>query len=108
MSGQKIDARLPVEIRLLSSDEGGLSTPIAEGYRPLCVIAGEDGSETVVGLCQLEVAGELMPGQVGEGTLAFAPGVSELVRSLLRAGFEFGLAEGRKVVGTARALQGPD
>jgi hypothetical protein len=107
MSDPKIGARLRVEIRLLPSNQEGRSTPIANGYRPLCVFAGEDGSETVVGLCQLELAGKLMPGGVGEGTLGFAPEVSDLVRSLLRVGSEFGLAEGREVIGTARVLQGP-
>ena len=108
MSGQKIGARVRVEIRLLPSGEGGRSSPIVDGYRPLCLIADADGSETVVGLCQLELVGELMPGGTGEGTLAFAPEVSDLVRSLVRVGSKFGLAEGRKVVGAARAIESPD
>lgn len=108
MSGLRFDARLRVEIRLLSPNDGGRSTPIVDGYRPLCVLAGEGRSETVVGLCQLELAGELMPGNIGEGTLAFAPEASEVVRSRLREGSEFELAEGHKVIGTARVLQDPD
>ena len=108
MSDPKIGTKVRVEIRLLASDQEGRSTPIIDGYRPLCVFIGEDGTETVVGLCQLELSGELIPGGVGEGTLGFAPEVSDLVRSLLQVRSEFRLAEGHKVVGTARTLESFD
>jgi len=62
------------------------------------------GDETVIGLCLLELANELLPGTEAEGTLRFAPVVSEIVRSVLKIGTEFMLAEGRHVVGHARVL----
>jgi hypothetical protein len=97
---------LRVEIHLLTAAEGGRTTPVGGGYRPLCVVGAEGDAKTIIGLCQLEMNGELAPGGTGQADLVFAAEVSDLTRSLLAIGSTFGLAEGPYVIGeaTVRAI----
>jgi hypothetical protein len=105
MSRPPFALRLRVEIRLASTDEGGRKGPIADGYRPLCVIEDAKLGRTVIGMCELELARELSPGDVGEGVLGFAAVVADLVKSVLSTGSIFTLAEGNHDVATATVLE---
>jgi translation elongation factor EF-Tu-like GTPase len=103
-----IGVTLRADIRLSSPDQGGRTKPVLSGYRPLCIARRDDGTEEVVGLCQLEIADELLPGTSGEGKLLFAPAVSDAVKSLLKVGSEFSLAEGKRIVGSAWVIEVAD
>jgi hypothetical protein len=94
---------LVIEFRLLAHDEGGRSTPVMSGLRPLCRFIDPDGQVITVGMCQLELhdVDRVAPGASGSASLVCAPDVSELVRRLARVGTEFELAEGNTVIGRA-------
>jgi elongation factor Tu len=84
------------DVRLLSSDEGGRLTPIANGYRPPLSVGGIDGYGSVI---------------LGEGA-TMAPGKSRVVDIVmvgsptfvraLHEGQEFSLREGPKDIGEGR------
>jgi translation elongation factor EF-Tu-like GTPase len=94
---------LDIDFQLLPPSEGGRSTPVKSGYRPLCRFTAPDGQTTTVGMCQLELgaADHVMPGDRGAGSLVFVEDVAALVRSLASAGTQLDLAEGNRVVGHA-------
>jgi hypothetical protein len=94
---------LSVEIYLLPTAEGGVSSPVASGYRPLCQFTKPDGEVVTVGMCQLELAEleYLSPGGAANGFLHFAPGLEDLVRELATVSPVINLAEGRHVIGSA-------
>ena len=95
---------LSVELRLLAPDEGGRSAPVFSGLRPLCQFTKPGEEVVTVGMCQLELVDvdEMKPGESARGLLRFAPGVEDLVRKLAEVSPEVGLAEGRRIIGTAR------
>jgi translation elongation factor EF-Tu-like GTPase len=92
---------LVVDIRLLSTAEGGRRESIADGYRPLCLIDSPSGEDLVIGLCELELATDIRPGDTGTGRLKFDREVAEQVTSVLPVGSEFRLAEGQEPIGSA-------
>jgi hypothetical protein len=105
MSKPEFDTSLAIDLELLPAKESGLGAPISNGYRPLCVIDADRGNDEVaIGLCQLELAGALAPGERAHAHLSFAPSVSELARRELTPGREFRLAEGGKTIGTATVI----
>lgn len=104
MAASDINLRFQVQIHLLAPDEGGRPTPIITGYRPVCLATDEAQVETAIGLCELELHGEVRPGETGEGVLGFSAAVSDLARTLLSVGSEVALAEGRQVVGKATVV----
>jgi hypothetical protein len=101
MLSRTVGISLDVHLDLLPSNAGGRSHPIATGYRPLCVIKGPGGDERIFGLCELQLDGQLAPGDSGEGRLSFDISVSDEVRALLRVGSRFLLAEGARQIGSA-------
>jgi hypothetical protein len=92
---------IQVHIDLLRPIDGGRSTSITSGYRPLCIFDKADGVRTIIGLCELDLDGELAPGESRQGRLSFDVAVSEEVRALVRVGSKFGLAEGPHRIGSA-------
>jgi translation elongation factor EF-Tu-like GTPase len=101
MAGPDFGVILTIDVHLLATEDGGRRTAIGRGYRPLCVMRSRDGSETLVGLCELDPANDIAPGDDGEAKLRFLRDVADLVLSLGHPGFQFSLAEGLKVVGVA-------
>jgi hypothetical protein len=97
MASRKFGVTLAVSVEMLPTERGGRAHPIESGYRPICVVAGPDGEEVLIGLCE----GEFHQGTSGEGRLRFDVAVTELVRSLLTVGSVFTLAEGHRRVATA-------
>jgi hypothetical protein len=101
--------RLSVDVRvdLLPTKAGGRSQPIVSGYRPLCILEGADGEERSFGLCELQLADSLAPGDSDDGRLSFDIAVSDEVRALLGVGNRLTLAEGAKRIGSAevRAIE---
>jgi hypothetical protein len=93
---------LDVRVELLPPGAGGRSTPIASGYRPLCLIGSPGTDEQVFGLCELVLAEPLAPGNSGDGHLSFDTAISDDVRPLLRVGSRFDLAEGLRRVGSVQ------
>jgi translation elongation factor EF-Tu-like GTPase len=94
---------LRVELHLLSTDEGGRTTPVSSGYRPLCQFTRPDKTVVTVGMCQLELVEveEVKPGESARGLLKFAPGLEDMVRDLAEVSPDVALTEGARVVGTA-------
>lgn len=92
---------LLVNVDLLKPEEGGRTSPISSGYRPLCLIPRADGTEAVFGLCELYLDAAIPPGRSGQGRLAFATAIADDVRSLLVTGSRISLAEGSQPIGTA-------
>jgi translation elongation factor EF-Tu-like GTPase len=101
MTEPEIGVTLLIHIDLLTASQGGRTQPVQSGYRPLCVVATSDGTEVVIGLCELQLADDLPPGRSGEGRLSFSADVSDEVRSLLSPGSRFSLAEGARPIGKA-------
>ena len=104
MPERAIGIVLTVHIELLPAERGGRTRPIRSGYRPVCVVVDTVGDEVSIGLCELEMTGELPSGQSGDGRLLFGADVSDLVRSLLDVGSCFWLAEGSHRIGCASVL----
>jgi hypothetical protein len=102
LNSPEIGVTFLIYIDLLTVEQGGLSQPLQSGYRPLCIIPRSDGTEVVIGLCELQLADDLPPGGSGEGHLAFSADVSDEVRSLLSTGSRFSLAEGTRPIGKAQ------
>src|SRR5436309_3105903 len=95
---------LTVRIQLLMAAEGGRTTPVAGGYRPLCVLPAPDGSASYLGLCQLELADSIPPGGAATARLRFHDDVADIVREHLRPGAIFKFAEGPRIIGNAAVL----
>jgi hypothetical protein len=95
---------LTVRIDLLTAAEGGRTQPVRSGYRPICLIPVTDGPDEMVGMCELSLDNPLTPGETGAGRLKFHGTVSERVRSLVRVGSRFALAEGNHRIGHAEVL----
>lgn len=104
MRERHIGLVLTVQIDLLAADQGGRTRQIQSGYRPLCLIRNSIGNEVTIGLCEVEMHGELPSGRSGEGRLLFDGRVSDLVMSLLSVGSHFSLAEGTHRIGYATVL----
>lgn len=102
-----IGSTLEVEVRLRPVAEGGRTTPIVSGYRPLCVVPDTAGANVVVGLCELILDRDIPPGGVGAGILEFDEATAPMIRDLVVEGSEFGLSEGSREVARARALGRP-
>jgi len=96
---------LAVRIDLLATAQGGRIRPVGSGYRPICLIPVTDGPDAMVGLCELSLDNPLTPGEIGPGRLKFDRAVSELVRSLVRVGSQFALAEGNHPIGHAEVRE---
>jgi translation elongation factor EF-Tu-like GTPase len=96
---------LTVRIDLLTTAQGGRTHPVRSGYRPICLIPVTDGPDVMVGMCELSLDNPLTPGETGVGRLKFARAVSELVRSLVRVGSRFALAEGNHPIGHAEVRE---
>ena len=96
---------LAVRIDLLTTAQGGRIHPIGSGYRPICLIPVTDGPDAMVGMCELSLDNPLTPGETGVGRLKFHRAVSELVRSLVRVGSRFALAEGNHPIGQAEVRE---
>ena len=103
MHESRIGLKLDVEVRLKPQAQGGRSTPLVAGYRPLCVFT-RNGDKVTIGLCELDMATPLEAGMTGRATLAFDERVALRVRELVRVGTQFELSEGRQVIGSARVL----
>ena len=82
-----------VQLQLLSTEGGGLSKPVRDGYRPLCSVEGRD-AEIVIGMCVLRLEAPIPPGSNGSGTLKFALQVTPIARKCLRPNSSFRLLEG--------------
>jgi hypothetical protein len=95
---------LAIRIDALPSGSRGA---LRSGLRPLCRVTTPDGDDVVIGLCELELAHPVHPGGAGDGRLSFDIAVSDLVRSLIRAGSRLTLAEGNTPIATAevRAIE---
>ena len=104
MSEPRIGARARVQVDLATPEQGGRTRPVASGYRPLCFVAGPNGTVATIGLCKLELEGELAPGKSAPGTISFDESVSGDVRSLVKVGSNISLAEGNHIIGSARVL----
>lgn len=96
-----IGITLTVHVDLLTPENGGRTRPILSGYRPLCVMRKPDEKQVVIGLCELQLANQIYPGDSGDGRLSFSVDVSDLVRSLVTVGARFLLAEGNRPIGSA-------
>jgi translation elongation factor EF-Tu-like GTPase len=101
MSEPMYGITLTVHVELLTPETGGRTRPIQSGYRPLCVTRKPDGTQVVIGLCELQLDKEIYPGDSGDGRLSFAVDVSEEVRSMVTVGARFQLAEGNHPIGSA-------
>jgi elongation factor Tu len=83
---------ITADLRLLSEDDGGRSTPIASGYRSAVRFAGVDLDYGF----ELELKADLAPGDSGTGRLSFWA-VDELPNLFI--GQQFELREGRRIIG---------
>jgi translation elongation factor EF-Tu-like GTPase len=104
---EKFGFTIRVRLAMLSRDKGGKARPILSGYRPLCVIRNLDGSDTTIGLCELQLCEgpSLAPGDTAEVLIRFHEDVADLAKRLLMVGTDFNLAEGAHIFGLARVLQ---
>jgi hypothetical protein len=100
MPQPRIGVTLDLHLDVRTTKAGGRKTPIVDGYRPLCIIDGPNG-ETIVGLCELRLDKPISPGESGVGRLSFDVAVSDDIRTLLRVGSTFEMAEGRTPIATA-------
>ncbi len=103
MGEPQFATRFKIAIHLVSAEEGGRTQTVRSGYRPLCVVRRQGRDETI-GLCELDLVGELQPGTSGTAILGFAPEVTEHARSALTPGSKFDLAEGNRVIGSAEVI----
>ena len=97
------DFALRVQVHVVPASAGGRHTPIKDGYRPICVI-DIGGKATNVGLCELVLEHELVPGSTGEGVLQFHKDVASYL-SGLRTGSRIALAEGPRVMASAEVIE---
>jgi len=76
---QQISLSLTVEITFLENT-GRRGAPVSSGYRPICKFRHRDGTEVLVGMCQLELIGidQLERGRSAPALLRFGPGLDEL------------------------------
>jgi len=96
----RVGVTLDLHIDMRSTAAGGRQSPIADGYRPVCVIDGPNG-EAMIGLCELQLNHPVSPGNSGIGRLSFDISVSEQIRGLLHVGSRFALAEGPRRIAEA-------
>jgi translation elongation factor EF-Tu-like GTPase len=103
MNEPNIGLCVRAELHLLSTEDGGRTTPIRDNYRPLCVV-GDGNDEMMIGLMRVRLEGELAPGHSGMVKLEFHTDVADLARARLLPGAEFALAEGKRVVALAHVI----
>ncbi len=88
------------EVTLLLPSESDRAQAIRTGYRPLCLIEGED--PVSIGMCETRIDEECIPaGGTGIVDLFFDESVASVVRARLPVGTRFALAEGLEKIGYA-------
>jgi hypothetical protein len=97
-----IDAVL--EVRVLPPEQGGRTTSLISGARPLTRVEDPSINELFIGLGELETDADLAPGAVGFARMRYAIEVAPYVRTHLQVGRIVALCEGRTVVATATVV----
>jgi hypothetical protein len=95
-----------VELRLLSTDEGGRNLAIFSGYRPNCWFGlwNELGTKTYNDVqLTFDTPAAIPPG--GHAIVRAQPFQPQLVEDLVKVGMEFDVCEGPTVVAKAIVLE---
>ena len=90
-------------VTLLATDDGGRSGPIRGSYRPNHNFFGPDNREMAIGFIDLPEGVELLPGQSIETPISFWSWPR--LAAAVRAGREWTIQEGPKVVGFGKVLE---
>jgi translation elongation factor EF-Tu-like GTPase len=97
------DAWMEVRLEFLSTDEGGRATPVRSGYRPLLRLVGADD---LYGMLEVVfVVDEWV--EPGGSALARIRLATPEVLPVLKAGDEFEMLEGHRVVARGRVIHPP-
>lgn len=99
--------QVDVEVCALSATEGGRTTPLIDGYHPLCRFSNTDGEHTLVGLAALRLATPVQPGDCGTGLLVFGAAAASVARNMISSYSKFEFVEGAQVVASVR-VRGAD
>lgn len=107
MTDQRDLVRIPVDVVMSATSEGGRMTPIRSGFRPLCYFGGAETQP--IGLCELELVGveQLEPGNSARAILKFDAMHRDLLKDLATPGVLIGLGDGPKIVGSGVVLEEP-
>ncbi|HTZ87367.1 MAG TPA: hypothetical protein VMB05_11935 [Solirubrobacteraceae bacterium] len=99
----QIELSLRVMATLIETEKGGRQGPIsASSYRPWCRVRDRDGSEVLIGMCEMRFDGVVAPGETSEGELVFAE--AEPATRLLPVGTKFEFIEGLRSVASCEVL----
>lgn len=91
-------------VRFLRPEEGGRTTPVVSGYRPMCDFGLTTNGRKMYNDCVLLFEGyqEVRPGETCEARIL--PLHPELMRGVLRPNRAFDITEGSRVVGKGEVL----
>lgn len=98
-------ASFRARVYFLKTEDGGRSSPVSSGYRPMFDFGLQKNGQTMYNDCVLffDGADPIQPGETREARVV--PIHPELLRGLVRPNVSFEIAEGSRVVGRGEVLK---